>query len=101
MVVPVRLESLTYGGTADYNGDMERQYIWFRTGLGFSLAVAGAVASLLGSVLLMFTLPERLWLRLPLTFVVVSAGLAPAFLAERSAISGLARRQTDARLSVD
>ena len=70
---------------------MERPYIWFRTGLGFSTAAIGTVAATVAAIVVFLKMPQNPLIQLPVAFAFYAIAIFPAFVFDRFAWR---RRQT-------
>jgi hypothetical protein len=70
---------------------MERPYIWFRTGLAFSIAAIGIVAAAVAVFAVLPTIPQSPLVQISVTFVLFAITIFPAFVFDRLAWR---RRQT-------
>ncbi len=75
---------------------MERPYIWFHTGAGFSVAAIGILLATLAALAEMLDPPESSTLQFALVFTTYAIGLLPAFLDERSQLARRRGRRSDA-----
>jgi hypothetical protein len=75
---------------------VERQYIWFRTGVAFSVAAIGILISTIAAIAVFDNTPSIPWVQLPLVFAVFAIGILPAFLVERWYCSRKSSRRNDA-----
>lgn len=79
---------------------MERQYIWFRTGVGFAVAAIGISVATIVALVVMLNTPADPRVQFPLVFAVYAIGILPAFLVERSRVARRrARRSGVERIS--
>ena len=82
-----------------WQSEMERQYIWFHTGVAFVVAAIGAIAGTAVLFLFLGHLRGNIASQFAVTFAVYAIAVLPAFAVERSVLGRGRRNRPDAKLA--